>query len=139
LQRVSPEAHVRGVVPHAAEVHVATVPGGDGQTVPQTPQLAGSLDLSVHLLPHFASGSVQVAVHPVGPQTGVPPEHDVPQAPHVAALARSASQPFAGLPSQSAHPALQLTISQAPCALHCAVPLIEQASALQVGQIVPAG
>src|SRR5688572_6219030 len=40
------------------------------------------------------------------------PGQDWPQAPHEAGLARSTSQPFAGVPSQSAKPGSQVAMTQ---------------------------
>jgi hypothetical protein len=140
LQSVSPAAHVSGVVPQTPDVHVAIDPVAAVHAVPQTAQFAGSLDRSTHRpVPQFARGAVHVATHPLGLNKDAVPLHAIPQLPHVCGLVRSASQPFVGSPSQSAHPGLHVTVSQAPWALQRACPCWEHAFALQVVQTVPAG
>ncbi len=70
-------------------------------------------------------------VQPPAKQTGVLPAHFTPQLPQLAAVARSASQPLSGLPSQLLKPASQVATQSkgaeplqplAPCALLHALP-----------------
>jgi hypothetical protein len=140
LQRVSPGPQTSGVVPQDPLLHVATEPEAAVHGWPHVPQLDGSLERSMHRpVPQLAVGAAHDATHPPEAQSGVAPEQEVAQLPQVCALVRSASQPFVGSPSQSAHPLLQLTISQAPWALQRALPFREQALALHCEQLVPAG
>ncbi len=91
-----------------------------GQVMPQTP--AVHVALPVHGVeqpphakldeyklrqrePHRVAGGSQAATHPEAEHRGLAVSQVTLQLPHVAGLERSASQPLAGFPSQSAQPA----------------------------------
>ena len=66
------------------------------------PQCDVSLFGSTQLIPHnIGVGLIQPLTQVPPLQSGVEPEHDVPQPPQVAALERSASQPSLAEPLQS--------------------------------------
>ncbi len=110
LQSAKPRSHA---TPQAPATHDLEPFGRAGQTVPQTPQWSGLVATTAHSIPQRA----WVAEHPLSQtlesprveQRGVAPEQRFPQAPQLATAVRSASQPFVGLPSQSAKPRAQLT------------------------------
>jgi hypothetical protein len=118
--------------PQVLALHVALPFAGAGQPAPQPPQLAGSLAVSTHEPPQGTGvGAVQPLEH-------VPPAHTAgaPQTrahvPHVADAARSASQPLAVSPSQSAKPLAQLKPQLVPS--HVA---IAPSGALHGAQLAP--
>jgi hypothetical protein len=86
------------------------------QTVPHAPQLRGSLARLVHASPQSARGSAHVAAHAPAAHTD-PAAQVVPQPPQrVLSVRVFASQPFAGLRSQSAKPAAHDVMAHAPAA-----------------------
>jgi len=90
---------------HAVAAHVALPFAGATQLMPQLPQFVGSLVASTHEAPQRVGVGAEQPVEQAPPaHTGVAPTHARAQAPQVVAAARSASQPFAGSPSQSAKP-----------------------------------
>ena len=71
------------------------------------PQLLGSFVVLTQLAPHSVGVAppqelAQEYTPPLFLQREVAPEHCIPQPPQLAGVERSASQPFAALPSQSA-------------------------------------
>jgi hypothetical protein len=88
-------------------LHVGVPFAAPEQALPQAPQLFGSLAGLTQLPPQSVGvAPPQAPAHagpaPVSVQTGVAPEHTVPQLPQLAADESLASQPFIGSPSQSA-------------------------------------
>jgi hypothetical protein len=111
--------------PHTPPAHVALPLAGAVQTCPHDPQLDASVARLVQLAPHI------VGIEPPHPLThmnddpvrwhsGAAPEQLVVHDPQCGACERSASHPFAGLPSQSPKPALHETPHRVPS--HVAVP-----------------
>ncbi|GAC1556027.1 MAG: hypothetical protein NVS3B10_16670 [Polyangiales bacterium] len=88
-------------------LHVASAFGGFGHTVPQLPQWFGSEATLMHVVPppQQISGVVHAHVVVQVPATHFAPgPHSVPQPPQLfESEPRSASQPFVGIPSQSAN------------------------------------
>lgn len=70
--------------------------------MPQPPQFMGSREPLLHVSAQRVS--VQVAMQKWPSQSGVEPEHVMPQLPQFDAVDRLASQPLRGLPSQSPYP-----------------------------------
>jgi len=87
---------------------------GSVQPLPQAPQLFTSLVVSTHIVPLQSVGVAgeQPDTQPEAEQTGVAPAHTTLQLPQVDGLARSVSQPFKAIPSQSAKPASHEAIVQ---------------------------
>jgi hypothetical protein len=116
-QLPKPALHVIPQVP-AGQVAVPLVVL---QTVLQDPQCSGLLRLVSQPLTGLLSQSPKPAAQPIpqlpAVQVGVPPEveHLVPQALQLLmSVLRLTSQPLLGRPSQSAKPALQAPMAQAP-------------------------
>ncbi len=106
---------------HALDTHTALAFAKGPHTVPHAPQFPGSTLVTVHAAPHSVLPVPQLAAHVPAVHT-VPPPHtrgipDTEQAPQLAlSVFVFTSQPFAGLPSQSAKPALHAPIAQVPAA-----------------------
>jgi hypothetical protein len=112
-QSAYPAAH-----PAMTQIELAQpdVAWGAVQTVPQAPQSFTLLVVSMHSLPLQSVGVAdgQPDTHPEAEQMGVPPTHLTPQPPQLDGIARSVSQPFEAIPSQSANPRLHEVIVQPP-------------------------
>ena len=131
-QLPNPALHVMPQVP-AGQVGVPLVVS---HTVVQDPQCNGLFRLVSQPLAGLLSQSPKPGVQAIpqlpAVQVGVPPavEHFVPQALQLLiSVLRLTSQPLAGLPSQSAKPALQVPIAH--------VPLLQVADALANVHLVP--
>ena len=87
------------------------------QTVPQTPQFDTSSWVFAQLpvAAQYIDSAGQVPTH-TDPEQRVPALHVVPQAPQLALVFVTVSQPFAASPSQSPKPGLQATRRHAPAA-----------------------
>lgn len=109
-QSPNPELHAN---PQALEAHVAAAFVRVGQTVLHPPQYEGLLVVSTHIIEQRVGVALpQPDAHAYAPP--VPIEHNgvgslqlVPQLPQCAVVVRSASHPFAAIPSQSPKPAAQ--------------------------------
>ena len=111
-------------------------------TVLQPPQCVGELRLVSHPLAGLLSQSPKPAAQPMpqlpAVQVGVPPEveHFVPQALQLlTSVFKLISQPLAGLPSQSANPALQAPMVQVPL-LHVAAAFANEHLVLHALQLL---
>jgi hypothetical protein len=98
-----------------------------GQACPQVEQFLASVEVSVHAEPQSAVESGHVATHWKPPSTAahlpVAPEQLRVHDPQCETMVRSASQPFSGLPSQSAKPGAHAEASKAHApTLHAIVP-----------------
>lgn len=86
-------------------------------TLPQAPQLLGSVATAMQLSPQRSSPAPQPETQPVvGSQTGVMPEQTVAQSRQVEVDERLASQPSAAVTLQSAKPASHEAIAHVPVA-----------------------
>jgi hypothetical protein len=126
LQSANPVAHVPTAQAELAHFAVAW---GTAHAWPQDAQLFASLVVSTQVVPLHSVGAVpgHPDTHEYIPEdarhTGVPPLHAEPvHAPQCAARVRLVSQPFEATPSQSAYPARQDPMAQAP-PLHVALAL----------------
>src|SRR5262249_52933664 len=104
LCRVKPLSQL---VAHLPALQVALPFCGEGQALPQAPQLAASLERSTHW-PLQSWPLVQVGWQPEGVHT--PLAQTVPQAPQLDFDDKSASQPSSGLLEQCTRPEAQLTL-----------------------------
>lgn len=139
----SAKGAVQELMPQTALTQFAEAPPGVGQILPQTPQLF-TLVLRLTSQP-LATLPSQLANPALQAMPQLPPAHDgvpllllhtLPQPPQLPALVFTlTSQPLAGLPSQSAKPALQLAMSQTP-ATQLEVPLAATHSFPQVPQLL---
>ncbi len=91
---------------HMPPEHPARELGGDAQAVPHAPQFIGSLASCTQLIPHWVCPASQLDAHTpaAASHTGVAPEHARPHAPQFIVVLSEASQPLAGLRSQSSNP-----------------------------------
>jgi hypothetical protein len=124
------------LAPHWLLVHVASPFVTAGHALLQPLQLAGSDVTSTHEPVQFVSPDLQATVQALSLQTALPP-HPMPHLPQLSwLLVVSTSQPFSGLPSQSARPASQAPTAQAPPVLHVAV-AYGMAHGAQLGVLQP--
>jgi hypothetical protein len=102
------------VSPHVPFVHVA-VPSAVGQAFAHPPHDSMLVVSSTQPPLHALVGKGQVVAVTQAPfSQSCPAPHDVLHEPHVAEVLKSASHPFAGLPSQSARPAGHDPTAHAP-------------------------
>jgi hypothetical protein len=120
---------------HIPALHVVVALARAGQALPQEPQLLTSVAVSTQDIPqrtwppeHPLTQRPVIALH-----TGEAPEQEAPHEPQFEAVPSGVSQPFIGLPSQSAKPALQLAIPQVPI-VHEGVPFITVQARLHIPQ-----
>jgi hypothetical protein len=101
-QSAKPEAQAMLQRP-VVQLRVALAPVA--QTVPQAPQVAGSLWRSTQEFPQrtwfVAQPEMHTGVMPAVEHRGVPLPHARPQAPQLREVSRAVSQPLDALPSQS--------------------------------------
>ncbi len=101
------------VMPQAPVVHEGAEFAPDAQTVPQAPQLRGSLAVVTQVPLQRVVPAMQASMQEPAEQS-CPLPHEVPQRPQLVALVwRLTSQPSAALPLQSAKPVRQVK-PQAP-------------------------
>ena len=115
--------------PQVPAVQVAVAPIGALQACPHPPQFATLVEVSAQAPaqsvgaepPQTLTQPKESGVVPAGAHTGVAPRQPTPQLPQCAGCERSASQPFAGLPSQSAKPTAHAEVHAPPAqaALEC--------------------
>jgi len=120
VHSVSPAGHV--TAPHTPAVQVALT----GHDVVQLPQARGDEYRLRHRESHELNGGSQAATHPEGAHSGLPASQATLQLPQLTGLERSASQPLAGFPSQSAQPLSQESITQAPASHLATACTVEQ-------------
>jgi hypothetical protein len=114
LQSPQPLAHAPTT--HAPAEHAFTVTCGSAHAPAQLPQWLTSVCSFTQLPEQLVSPAPHVVVH-VPLEHTVPPGHTLPHEPQLPLFARTLiSQPFAGLPSQSAKPGLQVPIAHVPAA-----------------------
>ncbi len=120
---------------HPPEAHTGEAFAGAVQTVPQAPQLRGSVWVLVQLPAHSVSPEAQVARHTPAEQTCPAPQALL----HAPQLARSlwvfTSQPFTALPSQLAKPVSQVVSWHAPL-VHADAPLEKRQVKPQAPQLL---
>jgi hypothetical protein len=116
LQSAKPGLHE---IPHFDDAHVATAFFGVGHAFVQLPQCEGEELTSMHDDPHAVVDPGQETTQPPWPNAqNIPVVHLVAQLPHVSGSVRSASQPSAGSPLQSARPFVHVVGAQRPASSH---------------------
>jgi hypothetical protein len=120
---------------HPPAVQTAAAFAGAAQTLPQVPQLRGSVWVLVQLPAHSVSPEAQVARHTPAEQTCPAPQALL----HAPQLARSlwvfTSQPLTALPSQLAKPVSQVVSWHAPL-VHADAPLEKRQVKPQAPQLL---
>src|SRR5512140_1116187 len=107
-------------MPHAPPAHVGSLLAPEPQTFEHAPQFVTDVCVSTHDVPHGDVPLGHAPTQPVGEHSAVGATHLTLQDPQFAGADRSASQPVAGSPSQSARPCAHVSGTHLP-ATHLAV------------------